>query len=809
MPIPVDCPACRASFRVGDQHAGKAGRCPRCREVVRVPQARPAQAEVEVEETYGLDDPSLAAPARAAAVRAATRASAKVASPALAPSRPTRTPMEILAAFRGEIRPVRPTLLYRAWILIIAATMVLLPAIYVALIGLVGYAVYLHATANLAIIQNVRNIKVALILYAGPLAAGAIVIAFMLKPLFARPAKRPKVRKVDPSKEPLIAAFVDGVCSSVGAPRPSRIEVDCQVNASAQLASWVFSPRRDLVLTIGLPLVAGLSLREFTGVLAHEFGHFSQGAGMRLSLLIRSINHWFARVVYERDEWDQTLVEWSGSGQGALILVSLMARPSVWLTRRVLWILMVTGHAVSGFLSRQMEFDADRYEARMVGGDTFGRTMGRIGELGLASNAAHNELATSWRERRLPDDLPRLIQHEAAKIPPPLLAALEEAREGRRSGLFDTHPADRDRVARALAEGTEGIFRLGGPATDLFGDFDALSRDVTFDYYRSILGPGVTRDQLYPITDAVADQEIRREGDEAFARLFLGALGPFQALPLPPAYPATPADPKAARRGLTEARKALRASREEAVGLVGSWEQLHARAAQAEAALALLKAGKAIKPGDFGLARPNLAAAQAALDEAEAEGGRVAEALGAFGAAAAARLIGALGLLELDVVVARVADGQARRDEARALYPCALALGSRVVADLEPAARSGLATALVGQLYQAGKEDDQGMINALLRAGATLHERLTALKWKVGDAVAYPFEHAQQGVTLGRFALPEVPDAKAVGDLLQAGAEARQRLLDLHRRVFGRLATTVEAVEQAFGLTPLAADPGR
>jgi hypothetical protein len=52
----------------------------------------------------------------------------------------------------------------------------------------------------------------------------------------------------------------------------------------------------DLVLTIGLPLVAGFNLREFAGVLAHEFGHFSQGVGMRISYVIRSISFWFTRV---------------------------------------------------------------------------------------------------------------------------------------------------------------------------------------------------------------------------------------------------------------------------------------------------------------------------------------------------------------------------------------------------------------------------------------------------------------------------------------------------------------------------------
>ena len=60
----------------------------------------------------------------------------------------------------------------------------------------------------------------------------------------------------------------------------------------------------DLVLAIGLPLVAGLDLGNSCGVLTHEYGHFSRGAAMRAGYLIRQINAWFFRAVYERDGWD-------------------------------------------------------------------------------------------------------------------------------------------------------------------------------------------------------------------------------------------------------------------------------------------------------------------------------------------------------------------------------------------------------------------------------------------------------------------------------------------------------------------------
>lgn len=131
---------------------------------------------------------------------------------------------------------------------------------------------------------------------------------FMLRPLVAAAPKQASLQRLEPEDEPLLFAFVARLCRAVGAPRPHAIHLDCQVNTSASFwRGWLgmFSGR--LVLTIGMPLAVGLSLREFAGVLGHEFGHFAQGGGMRLTYIIRSVNHWFTRVVYERDERDMRL----------------------------------------------------------------------------------------------------------------------------------------------------------------------------------------------------------------------------------------------------------------------------------------------------------------------------------------------------------------------------------------------------------------------------------------------------------------------------------------------------------------------
>ena len=186
--------------------------------------------------------------------------------------------------------------------------MVLLPAIYSGLILLAGWGVWSHATSNVLILQGASGSWFRLLLYLGPIVVGLIVILFLVKPLLAGRPPAPPAMALDAEQEQRLLAFIGRICLWVGAPRPRRVEVNCAVNAAASFRRGVpslFGP--DLTLTIGLPLVAGLNTRQFAGVLAHELGHFSQVAGMRLTYVIRQVNGWFFRVVCERDRWDLAL----------------------------------------------------------------------------------------------------------------------------------------------------------------------------------------------------------------------------------------------------------------------------------------------------------------------------------------------------------------------------------------------------------------------------------------------------------------------------------------------------------------------
>jgi Zn-dependent protease with chaperone function len=847
MPMQVACPSCGTEVRIREEHAGRRGRCLNCKAIFTapVPEMAPVEAGF-VGDAGRLADAGVAPPlqpapavngdgdsagyeladtstkkAKAARVREerlpGVGISAKGVVEAAAPTRRTLTPQQILAAFRGEIEPVRPTILYRLWVAIVAAVMVLLPVLYVAIIGLVVAAVVYHAVNHVTIFQSVgargSAFKFVALIYITPLIAGGTVVALMLKPLFARPARGPKQKVLDPGAEPLLYAFVDGVCGSVGSPRPARIAVDCRVNASAHREGGILGVAGGkLVLTIGLPLVAGLTLKQFSGVLAHEFGHFSQGAGMRLQTLIMRINLWFARVVYERDEWDQSIAAWSSDERGMVYVIGAIVRLAVWLTRRILWALMQLGRIVSSFLSRQMEYDADRYQARMVGGEGVAETMQRVQVMALAENGAYTDLKTSWQQRRLPDNFPKLVTANMPQIPEPMIAAYRQEMDKLGTKLFDTHPADKDRIARARREEPgPGLFHLDGPATDVFANFDALARTASLDMYKSALGPGITSEQLYEVSELVETQTAAQEGDAATGRWFLNAWNLTQRLPLSQEYPGVAGDLKSAKRDLIEARNDLVSTRSACLQANGSLDEIRNRLYMADIALVFLKTGVWFKPAVFELKAASLQAAESARDQAIAALGELDKACEPFATAASRRLTHALALLEAEPVASRVADGKARRDEARALYRCAAHLAANVAPQIARLAHARLVLSGAVQAYHAGKDQkNEPLINAMLRAAAGLHDVLEESRWKIGNAIDYPFEHADENVTLAKFAFPTlVPEKNDIGGLMNASGEALDRIAGLYRRALGRLAVTAEEVERALGLLPIRVDqPG-
>lgn len=780
MPVQVVCPGCNAQFRAPDKAVGRQAPCPKCSSAITIA-AAPSKK------------PKPVANQAAAQNQASKQAAAK-----------RLTAEGVAAAIEGPIAPVRATLTYRLGILLSLAAMLLMPVVYLALIAGACYLVYLHAVTNTVIFESVRGraTAYAALVYLAPLVAGPVMILFMVKPLFASPARHQKTRSLRRESEPVLFAFVDSICTTVGAPRPKRIDIDCQVNASASFRKGVLSMLgNDLVLTIGLPLVAGLSARQLGGVLAHEFGHFTQGAGMRLTYLIRSISHWFVRVVYERDSWDEWLATTANSLDFRLAWVLWLAMLAVWITRKILWVLLHIGTAVAGFTLRQMEYDADRYEARFAGSDAFVTTARRLQELNAGMQMAFAQLRSSYQEGRLVDDLPALIQINAGRLPKQAQKDISRMLESGETNLFATHPSDKDRIANARAEEAPGVFRLETPASQLFRDFAEQSKATSWEFYREAIDSRIDRASLTPVAELTADHRQQQAADERLSGYFQQVVRAYRPLQVASGYLTKPDNPKRVLTQLKAVRGEFESQAESARGTLEKYDQADERLTEALVYDAFHAAHirinkKSVEPAFHSResAKNEQTRSHRKINAANAE-------LAEFDKLVAQRVRSAIELLQVDQVADRLTNGRSLRAFSEKLLAALVAIDGQMES-LRAVHHANIQLgALVRQMQASGEATEQ-MVAAADRITDRVGPKVMQLR-EVLSNHAYPFKHKDSSVSIGSFALPTAPNPRDLGAMVDAISVVTEGVIDVRRRVLGELATIAEQVESLVGCPPL------
>ncbi len=722
------------------------------------------------------------------------------------------TDQELFAPFENaRLEPNRISPLYRIGLVLVMAMMVLLPLLYLGLIGLIAYGVWFHATNDTGILTSARGSggsKGALFVYFTPIVAGITAIVFMIKPLFApRPKDGPRY-SLDPATQPRIFRFVERLCRTVRAPVPRRIDLDSQVNASASFRRGFLSMiGHDMVVTIGLPLVSGMTLRQLTGVLAHEFGHFAQGSGMRVTYVIRSVNAWFARVVYERDAWDQQLANWTAQAGRELKLVMWACQLLVWLARRVLWALMWAGHFVSCFMLRQMEYDADRYEARVAGSETFAQTVDRLLVLSLASQGAHNDLGLSWQANRLADDLPRLILENVGALQQShsaVLAAVRKLSAEEITKAFATHPANRDRIASAAREQAVGLFQIEAPATVLFHGYDRIAREVTMEFYKNVIGPEVEPKNLIPTARLVAEQAERLEGHKAMRRYLQGDVSSEYPVFLGPLDLSQPIEASQAEDGLRAARARMLEALPQYQEALKAF--LEADQSRDKAVIVATRMAGGIRDEASGLKLSE--AGHAAANQAQEERGAIrAERLQELDAAAqpiADRMRTAFPLLNVPAIAAQVGEGDRAVEHCGKLLDALEAL-HRAWPHIE---NLRLKMALMSILFNdlSNNSDNPGLVTQI-KSIASLVMRLLRDARTTLETAPYPYEHGSGTVSIGTDFVPTVPGPEEFAELYGAAEGLVGKYYSLDHRLLSGLIVLAERIETAIGLGLLADPP--
>ncbi|MFI5377960.1 MAG: M48 family metalloprotease [Tepidisphaerales bacterium] len=696
---------------------------------------------------------------------------------------------EILQAVDVIVPQVQVPRGYGVYLGFLAAALMLMPPLYLAMLAFLAWLAVWHTWQAFASMEYGP-----FFIFHFPMAGlGALLLLFLIKPVFLRQREDSgRIVTLRPQDEPLLFAFVRKLCSASGAPVPSRIEVDCEANASASLDRGLAG--RKLVLRIGLPLVAALPVRQLAGILAHEFGHFTQRSGMTGSYLIRRLNRFFARIVFERDRLDARLQRMRLSRNVLARGFYYVAAGLVEAARGVLWLMLVVAELLTCSVLRRMEYDADQREAHVAGTRDFEYTSQLLVFLDVAGHQSRYQLTHTWDQRRLADDLPQLIYANARRLSEQRDDIVKLLGTGK-THWFDTHPSHNDRVRSVEKLGAPGLVECDLPASQLFADFGAVCRRTSEALYRSVFAKEFAEAKLVPTAVMLGEFDGCRDAFKALNRYFQGCVASFR-----PVFPADdaqqePDDVDAASRALAAQRQAMLAAARQADDALEPFEKASERIAVARSEVALCRMFVHSPQ-----AQSLRAKAERELEQHQPVHNMAEEKLVEFELAARRRLTTGLRLLRTDSLAARLPEARHGREEAARLVEVC-----RALAPCMAPVRKMRELALSIQIFCSAhnpRQPHQALVSRILETTRQTGMMLRELKERL-EMVAYPFEHATEGISVGAAVVQRMPEPEDPIDAHACVMGMLESFTGLAHRAIAVLAGWAEKVELAIGLEPL------
>ena len=312
------------------------------------------------------------------------------------------------------------------------------------------------------------------------------LLTVLIRPLFSKSSALSRVG-LQRKEAPLLFDLVDRLSTAIGAPAPTAIYLDNQVNAYVNSANGAAGLRRgELELTIGAPLLFGLTSAELASVLAHEFGHFTQTREMLRSHQINRVARWLWICAYEPDIWEQKLEalrDRAKQGSDAVLLLMWVVIASLRASRRVFALLLSLNDRLTGAMSRQMEFNADDHAVAILGSALYVETEYRIHEMAAMEQRVREMNHSAYQENRLLRDIPSAIAKALKGLSSDQRQAIRSTIADETTEFWSTHPASKDRIARALALNVQVKGTPDFPARDLLAKSAGLGERTTLHHY--------------------------------------------------------------------------------------------------------------------------------------------------------------------------------------------------------------------------------------------------------------------------------------------------------------------------------------
>jgi Zn-dependent protease with chaperone function len=372
-------------------------------------------------------------------------------------------------------------------------------------LGLTALCVY---GGIMLIIHFPRFITIAL--GAGLASLGILVLIFMVKFITkSHKTDRSHLIEITSAEEPALFNMIRQIVEQVGTSFPKKVYLSADVNASvfydSNFWSMFFPVKKNL--QIGLGLVNSLTVDELRGVLAHEFGHFSQRS-MKVGSYVYNVNQVIYNMLYDNESYDGLIQGWASiSGyfvpfvQGALKIIMGIQ----WVLSKIYGVVNISYMG----LSRQMEFHADEIAAHVTGYAPLRNALLRLELADQSYNSVlgyyGNKVGDKITSANLYKEQAYVMQFTATDSQTPIVdgfpqVTLDEQKKFNKSKLvikdqWASHPSTEERVERL--EKTNITVAAASPqaAITIFKDPEAVQQRLTQKLFSQVQYAGPTVQQ--------------------------------------------------------------------------------------------------------------------------------------------------------------------------------------------------------------------------------------------------------------------------------------------------------------------------
>jgi len=329
--------------------------------------------------------------------------------------------------------------------------------------------------------------------------SAVILLIFLFKFMFQKSVSVTEgMIQIYPSQHPKLFKMIEEIAAEVKTDMPKKVFVSNQVNASvffdSSFWSMLFPVRKNLI--IGYGLVNLTTEQELKGILAHEFGHFSQDS-MKVGSYVYNCNRIVFNLVYENSSFENIVRKVSNFHVILLIIVGfslLIMRLYQFILKGLYKVINLTHLS----LSREMEFHADAVATNLVGSKIMGTTLARLDLSDYADQSSLEFLNSKYKQGfkfenyfRVQSQVLHFLgekKKHTFKDGLPIVT-IDEIDSNNKSRLnikdqWASHPTMKERIEAINKLEITKDFGPSVPASNLFSDTKKIEETLTKQFYK-------------------------------------------------------------------------------------------------------------------------------------------------------------------------------------------------------------------------------------------------------------------------------------------------------------------------------------